>query len=195
MCGSSRARSTPGDQPMSKLFSKTILMLCMLALSGCSVCQMLYVNFFFEESVTSKKLKEMDPGEYKYLKDIYNEQWQKVCVRLPYSTPIGGPSINFKEPCFNKKTGRFRLMIGEGLWHLKFFRNAHDDKHFDYISFKTRDIDIIHEPAGQEIIDSFKQAGFSPAHCAERDQAVMFRFGKKWQGRDYMYITLGVINQ
>ena len=55
-------------------------MLCMLALSGCSVCQILYVNFFFEESVTSKKLKEMGSGEYKYLKDIYNEQWQKfVC--------------------------------------------------------------------------------------------------------------------
>ena len=180
---------------MSKLFSKTILMLCMLTLSGCSVCQMLYVNFFFEESVTSKKLKEMDPGEYKYLKDIYNEQWQKVCVRLPYSTVIGGPSINFKGPCFNKKTGRFRLMIGEGLWHLKFFRNAHDEKHFDYISFKTRDINIFHETGRQEIIDSFKQAGFSPAYCAERDQAVMFRSGNRRQGHDYMYITLGVINQ
>ena len=89
---------------MSKLISTKILMLGMLALVGCdSICGMMYVNFFFEESVTSKKLKEMEPGEYKNLKDIYNEPWQKVCVRFPYSMVIGDSSIKYKEPCFNKK--------------------------------------------------------------------------------------------
>ena len=181
---------------MSKLFSTKILMLCMLALAGCdSICGMMYVNFFFEESVTSKKLKEMEPGEYKYLKAIYNEPWQKVCVRFPYSTVIGDSSIKYKEPCFNKKTGRFRMIIGEGLWHLVFFRNAQDDKHFDYISFKVRDINIIRGTGSQRIIDSFKKADFSPAYCAERNQAVMFKYENQWQGDTYMYITLGVINQ
>ena len=181
---------------MSKLFSTKILMLGMLALAGCdSICGAMYVNFFFEESVTSKKLKEMEHGEYKYLKDIYNEPWQKVCVRFPYSTVIGDSSIKYKEPCFNIKTGRFRMIIGEGLWHLTFFKNAQDDKHFDFISFKVRDIDVIHEPGSQRIIDGLKQAGFSPAYCAERNQAVMFKYENQWQGDTYMYITLGVINQ
>ena len=80
---------------MSKFFSKKILMLlCVLALAGCDVFfepffDTFFDNFFFEESVTSKRLKEeIGIGEYKYLEEIYNGRWEKVCVLIPYSEEI-----------------------------------------------------------------------------------------------------------
>lgn len=210
MRGSLRARSTPGGQPMSKFFSgntdarkkilgpgEKILMLSTLVLLLTFCHDSIYIMFIFRESATSKQLREMDIGEYKYLQEIYNGQWQQVCVILPYSSHLSRLPDKQKQALINEKLAWPGVIGSEGLWHLVFFRNAHDDEYLDYITFRMRDLRIRQYPhnSSQEHINYFKQAGFSPAYCAERNQAVMFKYENQWQGDTYMYITLGVINQ
>ncbi len=185
---------------MSKFFFKKILMLlCVLALAGCDVFDVFLDTFFFEESVTSKRLKEeIGIGEYKYLEEIYNERWEKACILLPYYEGVIGLSDEKKEAFIHEKIDQSGLMIHEGNWHLLFFRNAHDDDYFDYISFRrSQELGIIQQQHNfsQKQIDDFKQAGFSPAYCAERNQAVMFKTKDKWHEYTYIEITLGVIDQ
>ena len=180
---------------MSKFFSRKILMLCVLALAG---CDLMFIVFFFEESAVSKKLKEIGVGEYKYLEEIYNGQWEKVCVLLPYYEGVIGLSDKEKEAFIDKKIAQSGLVVSEALWHLLFFRNAHDDDYFDYISFIAgEELDAMqqHHNFSQKKIDDFNKAGFSPAYCAERNQAVMFKSKDKWKGHTFIYITLGVIDQ
>ena len=52
---------------MSHFFSRIAVILCVLALAGCDY----YAEdaHFVEESITSKRLKEIGIGEYKYLRD------------------------------------------------------------------------------------------------------------------------------
>ena len=180
---------------MSKFFSRKILMLCVLALAG---CDLMFIVFFFEESAVSKKLKEIGFGEYKYLEEIYNGQWEKVCVLLPYYEGVIGLSDEKKKAFINEKITQSGLVVSEGLWHLLFFRNAHDDDYFDYISFRIRrelGIRQQHHNFSQKKIDDFNKAGFSPVYCAERNQAVMFKSKDKWREHTLIYITLGVIDQ
>ena len=180
----------------------------MLTLAGCYVFFVIFFgdysdDFFFEESVTSKRLKEeVGIGEYKYLEEIYNGRWEKVCVLLSYYAGIyydgftGLPNKK-KEAFIEEKIAQSDLIIDEGYWYLLFFRNAHDDDYFDYISFRgSQELNLRQQPHNfsQKQIDDFKQAGFSPAYCAERDQAVMFKTKKKWHEYTLIQITLGVIN-
>ena len=194
---------------MSKSFFKKILiLLCVLTLAGCSVFFVLFFgifldDFFFEESVTSKRLKEeVGIGEYKYLEEIYNGRWEKVCVLITsfweiyYGGFTGSPNKK-KEAFIKEKIAQYDLTTSGGDWHLLFFRNAHDDDYFDYISFRSsQELAIRQQPHNfsQKLIDDFKQAGFSPTHCAERDQAVMFKTKEKWNEYTLIEITLGVIN-
>ena len=171
-------------------------MLCVLALAG---CDLMFIVFFFEESAVSKKLKEIGVGEYKYLEEIYNGQWEKVCVLLPYYEGVIGLSDEKKKAFINEKITQSGLVVSEALWHLLFFRNAHDDEYFDYISFRELGIRQQHHNFSQKHIDDFKQSGFSPAYCAERNQAAMFKSKDEWRKDTYveiyMEITLGVIDQ
>ena len=160
-------------------------------------CDGIYIMFIFRESATSKELREMDIGEYKYLQEIYNGQWQQVCVILPYSSLLSRLPDKQKEALINEKLAWPGVIGSEGLWHLVFFRNAHDDEYLDYITFRMRDLKIRQHPHNfsQEHINYFKQAGFSPAYCAERSQAAMFKSKSKWREYTSVNITLGVISQ
>ena len=161
-------------------------------------CDGIYIMFFFQESATSKELREMDIGEYKYLQEIYNGQWQQVCVILPYSSHLSHLPDKQKQALINEKLAWSGVIGGEGLWHLVFFRNAHDDEYLDYITFRMRDLSISqHHPQNfsQQHINYFKQAGFSPEYCAERSQAAMLKSKSKWREYTSVEITLGVINQ
>ena len=153
--------------------------------------------FFFRESATSKQLREMDIGEYKYLQEIYNGQWQQVCIILPYSSHLSHLPDKQKQALINEKLAWSGMVGSEGLWHLVFFRNAHDDEYLDYITFRMRDLRIrqYSHNSSQEHINYFKRAGFSPAYCAERSQAAMFKSKSKWREYTSVNITLGVISQ
>ena len=80
---------------MSHFFSRIAVILCVLALAGCDY----YAedDHFVEESIISKRLKEIGVGEYKYLRDIHGEQWEKVCVLPPYYGVVIGLSDEKKE--------------------------------------------------------------------------------------------------
>ena len=145
------------------------MILCILVLTGCDC-------FFVEESITSKRLKEMGIGEYKYLKDIYEEQWERVCVLPPYS---GGVILSDKkkQAFVDEKIIQRSLVIDEGCWHFVFFRNAPFDEYFDYVSFgRSRELDIQEINFSEEQMDDFKRFGFSPSYCAEINQAAIFKF-------------------
>ena len=117
---------------------------------------------------------------------------------IPYQEWVVGLSDKKKKAFIDKKMfWSFGLVVNEVLWHLLFFRNAHDDNYFDYVSFKTSQLDIRQQnnSFSQKLIDDFKQAGFSPAYCAERDQAVMFKTEGKWGEETHIDITLGVIDK
>ena len=210
MEGSLQARSTPRGQLMSKFFSgntdarkkilgpgEKILMLSMLVLLLTFCHDSIYIMFIFRESATSKELREMDIGEYKYLQEIYNGQWQQVCVILPYSSHLSHLPDKQKQALINEKLAWSGMVGSEGLWHLVFFRNAHDDEYLDYITFRMRDLKIRQHPHNfsQEHINYFKRAGFSPAYCAERSQAAMLKSKSKWREYTSVNITLGVISQ
>ena len=169
-------------------------MLYVLALTGCDYSA--EDDHFVEESITSKRLKEMGIGEYKYLKDIYDGQWEKVCVLPPYS---GGVILSDKkkEAFVDEKIIQSDLVIDEGCWHFVFFKDAPFDEYFDYVSFKrTRKPDIKHNNFPEEQMDYFKQFGFSPSNCAAIDQAAIFKAEYQWRDEDaYTQVTLGVINQ
>ena len=53
---------------------------------------------------------------------------------------VVGLSDKKKEAFIDKKIfWSVGLVVNEVLWHLLFFRNAHDDNYFDYVSFKRSD--------------------------------------------------------
>lgn len=118
---------------MSRFFSRVAVILCVLALVSCDY----YAedDHFFEESITSKRLKEIGVGEYKYLRDIHSGQWEQVCVLPPYYGVVIDLSDKKKEAFIDEKIIQFGLVISEVTWHLVFFRNAHFDEYFDYVSF------------------------------------------------------------
>ena len=156
----------------------------------------IYIMFIFRESATSKQLREMDVGEYKYLQEIYNGQWQQVCVVPPYSSHLSHLPDKQKQALINEKLAWSGMVGSEGLWHLVFFRNAHDDEYLDYITFRMRDLSIRQlQNFSQQRINYFKRAGFSPAYCAERSQAAMLKSKSKWKEYTSVNITLGVISQ
>ena len=174
---------------MSRFFSRATVILCVLALAGCDY-------FFVEESITSKRLKEIGVGEYKYLRDIHGGQWEQVCVLPPYYGGVIGLSDKKKEAFVDEKIVQFDLVISEGNWHLVFFRNAHLDEYFDYVSFRiSRELDIRHNNYLEKEMDDFKRVGFSPSYCADINQAAIFKFEQRWREDVYTNITLGVIDQ
>lgn len=175
---------------MSRFFSRAAVILCVLALAGCDY-------FFVEESITSKRLKEISVGEYKYLRDIHGGQWEQVCVLPPYYGGVIGLSDKKKEAFVDEKIVQFDLVISEGNWHLVFFRNAHLDEYFDYVSFgRSRELDIRHNNFLEKEMDDFKRVGFSSSYCAEINQAAIFKSEYRWREEDVRTkITLGVINQ
>ena len=178
-----------GICPVSYFFSRIAVILCVLALAGCDY-------FFVEESITSKRLKEISVGEYKYLRDIHGGQWEKVCVLPPYYGGVIGLSDKKKEAFVDEKIVQFDLVISEGNWHLVFFRNAHLDEYFDYVSFRiSRKLDIRHNNYLEKEMDDFKRVGFSPSYCADINQAAIFKFEQRWREDVYTNITLGVIDQ
>ena len=161
---------------MSRFFSRIAVILCVLVLAGCDYSA--EDAHFVEESITSKRLKEIGVGEYKYLRDIYGGQWERVCIWPPYT---GFDSDISKQ---------FNLTTGESHWHLVFSKN----KEFSPISFKrSRKLDVQQINFSQKQMDDFKQLNFFPAYCAEFNQATIF---KQWHEEDARtYITLGVIKQ
>lgn len=179
---------------MSRFFLRTTVILCVLTLAGCDYST--EDDHFAEESITRKRLKEMDVGEYKYLRDIYGGEWEQVCVVPPYS---GGVILSDKkkQAFVNEKITQSGLVVSEVTWHLVFFRNAHLDEYFDYVSFKRiRKPDIRHNNFSEEQMDDFKRFGFFPSYCAEINQAAIFKSEDRWRDEDtYTQVTLGVINQ
>ena len=128
---------------MSRFFSRKTVMLCVLVLAGCDYST--EDEHFVEESITSKRLKEMSVGEHKYLRDIYGGEWEQVCVLPPYYGVVIGLSDEKKEAFVNEKIIQSSLVIDEGCWHFVFFKDAPFDEYFDYVSFKrTRKPDIKH---------------------------------------------------
>ena len=160
-------------------------------------CQdIIYIMFIYRESAVSKQLREMDIGEYKYLQEIHNGQWQQVCVVPPYSSHLSHLPDKQKQALINEKLTWPSLIGSEGLWHLVFFRNAHDDEYLDYITFSMGDLSLSqYQKFSQQRIKYFKRAGFSPAYCAERSQAAMLKSKSKWKEYTSVNITLGVISQ
>ena len=181
---------------LGKILTLNVLVFLVMFLVMFAGCDGMYIMFFFRESATSKQLREMDVGEYKYLQEIYNGQWQQVCVILPYSSLLSRLPDKQKEALINEKLAWPGVIGSEGLWHLVFFRNAHDDEYLDHITFRMRDLSIRQHPHNfsQEHINYFKQAGFSPEYCAERSQAAMFKSKSKWREYTSVNITLGVIS-
>lgn len=180
---------------MSHFFSRIAVILCVLALADCDY----YAedDHFFEESITSKRLKEIDVGEYKYLRDIYGGQWEQVCVLPPYYGVVIGLSDKKKEAFVDEKITQSGLVISEGNWHLVFFRNAHLDEYFDYVSFAiSRGLNIQQINFSEKQTEDFKRVGFSPSYCADINQAAIFKFEHRWREEDvHTHITLGVIKQ
>ena len=180
---------------MSRFFSRVAVILCVLALVSCDY----YAedDHFFEESITSKRLKEIGVGEYKYLRDIHSGQWEQVCVLPPYYGVVIDLSDKKKEAFIDEKIIQSGLVISEVTWHLVFFRNAHFDEYFDYVSFKRiREPDIRHNNFLEEEMNNFKRVGFSPSYCADINQAAIFKFEYRWHEEDARtHITLGVIDQ
>ena len=86
----------------------------MLALAGCDY----YAEdtHFVEESITSKRLKEISVGKYKYLRDIHGGQWEKVCVLPPYYGVVIGLSDEKKEAFIDEKIIQSGLVISEVTW-------------------------------------------------------------------------------
>ena len=175
---------------MSHFFSRAAVILCVLALAGCDY-------FFVEESITSKKLKEIGVGEYKYLRDVHGGQWEKACVLPPYHAVVKGLSDKKKKEFIYKKMDQFNLTISEVTWHLVFFRNAYLDEYFDYVSFgRSREPDIRHNNFSEKQTEDFKRIGFSPSYCADINQAAIFKSEYQWREEDvYTQVTLGVIKQ
>ena len=180
---------------MSHFFSRAAVILCVLALAGCDY----YAEdvHLVEESITSKRLKEISVGEYKYLRDIYGGQWEQVCVLPPYYGIVIGLSDKKKEAFIDEKIVQSGLVISEVTWHLVFFRNAHLDEHFDYVSFgRSREPDIRHNNFSEKQTEDFKRVGFSPSYCADINQAAIFKSEYQWREEDvYTQVTLGVIKQ
>ena len=174
---------------MSRFFSRIAVILCVLALAGCDY-------FFVEESITSKRLKEIGVGEYKYLRDIHGGQWEKVCVVSPYSGGVILPDKE-KEAFVDENITQSGLVISEVTWHLVFFRNAHFDEYFDYVSFRiSRGLNIQQINFSEKQTEDFKRVGFSPSYCADINQAAIFKFEHRWREEDaHTHITLGVIDQ
>lgn len=174
---------------MSHFFSRIAVILCVLALTGCDY-------FFVEESIASKRLKEISVGEYKYLRDIHGGQWEKVCVLPQYHAVVKGLSDKKKKEFIYKKMDQFDLVISEGDWHLVFFRNAHLEEYFDYVSFRTsRELDIQQINFSEQQTEDFKRVGFSSSYCADINQAAIFKSEYRWREDVYTSITLGVIDQ
>ena len=174
---------------MSRFFSRIAVILCVLALASCDY-------FFVEESITSKRLKEIGVGEYKYLRDIHGGQWEKVCVLPQYHAVVKGLSDKKKKEFIYKKMDQFDLVISEGDWHLVFFRNTHLDEYFDYVSFRTsRELDIQQINFSEKQTEDFKRVGFFPSYCADINQAAIFKSEFRWREDVYTNITLGVIDQ
>ena len=187
------ARAGPGCLlgicPVSRFFSRIAVILCVLALAGCDY-------FFVEESITSKRLKEISVGEYKYLRDIHGGQWEKACVLPPYYGGVIGLSDKKKEAFVDEKIIQSSLVISEGNWHLVFFRNAHLDEYFDYVSFRiSRELDIQQINFLEKQTEDFKRVGFFPSYCADINQAAIFKSEFRWREDVYTSITLGVIDQ
>ena len=180
---------------MSCCFLRTTVILCVLTLAGCDYSA--EDDHFVEESITSKRLKEIIVGEYKYLRDIYDGQWEQVCVLPPYYGVVIGLSDKKKEAFIDEKIVQSGLVISEGNWHLVFFRNAHLDEYFDYVSFgRSRELDIRHNNFLEKEMDDFKRVGFFPSYCAEINQAAIFKFEHRWREEDVsIQVTLGVIKQ
>ena len=164
---------------MSRFFSRKAVMLCVLALTGCDYSA--EDDHFVEESITSKRLKEMGIGEYKYLKEIYEGQWERVCIRAPYTS--FGSDIS----------KQFNLNTGESHWHFVFSK----DNEFYPISFeRSRKLDVKQINFVQKQMDDFKKLSFSPVYCASFNQAAIFKYEERWREEDVRtYITLGVIKQ
>ena len=179
---------------MSRFFSGKAVMLCVLTLIGCDYSA--EDDFFIEESITSKRLKEMSVGEYKYLRDIHGGEWEQVCVIPPYYGVVIGLSDKKKEAFVDEKITQSGLVISEVTWHLVFFRNAHLDEYFDYVSFGIRELNVKQINFSEEQMDDFRQFDFSPSYCADINQAAIFKFESRWREEDArIYITLGVIKQ
>ena len=179
---------------MSRFFSRIVVILCVLALAGCGY----YAEdaHFVEESITSKRLKEISVGEYEYLRDIYGGQWEQICVLPPYYGGVIGLSDEKKEAFIDEKIIQSGLVISEVTWHLVFFRNAPFDEYFDYVSFgRSRELDIRHNNFLEKEMDDFKRVGFSPSYCADINQAAIFKSEYRWREDVYTSITLGVIKQ
>ena len=179
---------------MSRFFSRIVVILCVLALAGCGY----YAEdaHFVEESIISKRLKEISVGEYEYLRDIYGGQWEQICVLPPYYGGVIGLSDEKKEAFIDEKIIQSGLVISEVTWHLVFFRNAPFDEYFDYVSFRIRGLNIQQINFLEKQTEDFKRVGFSPSYCADINQATIFKFEHRWREEDaHTHITLGVIDQ
>lgn len=179
---------------MSHCFSRATVILCVLTLAGCDYSA--EDDHFVEESIASKRLKEMGIGEYKYLRDIYGGEWEQVCVLPPYYGVVIGLSDEKKEAFIDEKIIQSGLVISEVTWHLVFFRKAHLDEYFDYVSFGIRGLNIQQINFLEKQTEDFKRVGFSPSYCADINQATIFKFEHRWREEDaHTHITLGVIDQ
>lgn len=178
--GAGRIR-LPRACPVSHFFSRKTVILCMLVLAGCD-CFFAEENITdTEESITSQRLKEMGVGEYKYLKEIYDGQWERVCIWPPY-TGFGSDISK-----------QFNLNTGESHWHLVFSK----DNEFYPISFeRSRKLDVKQKNFFQKQMDDFKKLSFSPIRCASFNRAAIFKFEDQRPEEDARtYIALGVMKQ
>ena len=114
----------------------------------------------------------------------------------PYSSGVILPDKE-KEAFVDEKITQFDLVISEVIWHLVFFRNAHFDEYFDYVSFRIiRGLNIQQINFLEKQMSDFKRISFFPSYCADINQAAIFKFEYRWREEDARtHITLGVINQ
>ncbi len=129
-------------------------------------------NYFNIErqGVLHQRLEAMNVNKYQYLKEIYDESWDEVCVLSPYTRNVSSDSDN--REFYHKKIRQHHLDTSrDNLWYLLFKR----DEEFFSVSFEGR-LSFKQHGFDESIQESFKASGFKPKDCVDFENAVFFRF-------------------
>lgn len=142
-----------------------------------------YESIYFEQYPSLKKIENIEINEFLYLKDIYPEKWDTVCVLTPYQ---GGVTIketnHFK--FFNQKIAFEKIKGEEGIWYLLFKKN----KSFYYESFiRKKERDIQQRNFSEDVLLRMTLINFTPKKCVKFNQAIIFKF----KINERIYLTLG----
>lgn len=155
----------------------------LLILTGC--------DYFSEESIVQKKLKEIDVGKYKYLKEIYDQQWNEICVLVPYQGGVS-PKDSINSEFYNKKIYETDIA------------NDHNDAYW-YLIYKKEDgfsyeklaranyLDIEQRIFSDDIKNVFEGENFKPRGCVSFKSGAFFKFEVTHKENTRTYITLGEI--